>query len=122
MLRSARPALAIEPSSLCKWLWQTSAWVLVEESDGRVLISVTTAGLLHDRRSRVLAVSQRAWVGATSAEARLSWPSLRIWLCRHARPEPIGSVAPRAAQGSDRTGSSRRAGMGAGASSRPKPV
>src|SRR6218665_2989165 len=137
-LRSARPALAIEPSSLCKWLWQTSAWVLVEASDGRVLVSVTTAGglpdrrrggfaglprgwgggtpaearggLLPDRRSRGLAVSQRAWVGATSAEARLSWPSLRIWLCSHARPEPIGSAAPRAAQGSDRTGSSSRAG------------
>src|SRR6218665_880440 len=95
-LRSARPALAIEPGSLCKWLWQTRAWVLVEASDGRVLVSVTTAGLLPDRRSRVLAVSQRAWVGATSAEVRLSWPSLRIWLCSHARPEPIGSVVPRA--------------------------
>src|SRR6218665_1996666 len=101
----------MEPRGLCKWLWQTSAWVLVEASDGRVLISVTTAGVPPDTRRRVLAVSQRAWVGATSAEARLSWPSLRIWFCSHARPEPIGSVAPRAAQGSDRTGSSSRAVM-----------
>src|SRR6218665_3585281 len=86
----------MEPRGLCKWFRQTSAWVVGEASDGRVLVSVTRAGLLPDRRSRVLAVSQRAWVGATSAEARLGWPSLRIWLCSHARPEPIGSVVPRA--------------------------